>query len=240
MTNPANGSVVTSSTHIIVYTPDPLFFGTDVFSYTISDGALKDRALVTVTVSAINSPPVAVPDVISTAEDNIEFVPVLANDFDLDGDPLDIVAVGTPLSGTVIISGNVIVYMPSPDLNGTDTFTYTISDGVFNATSTVTVNIIPINDPPVAGDDDYTASLSSQPLVVAAPGILGNDSDVEGGLTVALPPVSLPGAGTLVLRPSGAFTYTAVATGTFSFTYQARDAGGALSNVAVVTLQINP
>jgi streptogramin lyase len=96
-----------------------------------------------------------------------------------------------------------------------------------------------VNALPVANDDAYTTAQDA-PLRVAAPGVLGNDSDADGeALTAAR--VSGPADGTLTLNADGAFTYTPAAGfhGRDSFTYRASD-GTADSNTATVTITVNP
>ncbi|WP_410967211.1 cadherin-like domain-containing protein, partial [Salmonella sp. SAL4436] len=78
-------------------------------------------------------------------------------------------------------------------------------------------------------------------LNVAAPGELGNDTDVDGDtLTAVL--VSGPAHGTLTLNASGSFTYTPATKfyGSDSFTYRACDPSGAMSNVATVAITVTP
>jgi hypothetical protein len=81
---------------------------------------------------------------------------VLANDSDADdGDLLSIISTGVPDHGTAVEVGGLIRYTPPPDFNGTDTFTYTISDGELSDVATVTVTVIAVNDAPTftAGAD---------------------------------------------------------------------------------------
>jgi PKD repeat protein len=106
-------------------------------------------------VPGANEAPAAVDDEISTDEDTPIDIDVLANDFDADGDALTIVSVTQPANGTVTIisteQGQVINYSPDQDWFGVDTFTYTITDGRGGFdTATVTVTVLPVNDPPVA------------------------------------------------------------------------------------------
>jgi hypothetical protein len=236
VTTPASGTTAIISNRI-VYTPTLNYFGTDIFTYTISDGALTDTARVTVTVNGINDAPVATNATASTAEDspeNITIIPDFASDPE---GPLTILSVGTPTLGTVTYNTSVITYTPSSDLNGTDIFTYTVTDGMLTDTAAVTVTIFAINDPPVAVNDVYTTSVSGSPLSEAAPGVLGNDSDVDGDtLTATL--VTPPTTGILTFNGDGSFIYTATVTGTDSFTYQAGD--GAASSVATVTIDVTP
>jgi VCBS repeat-containing protein len=92
---------------------------------------------------------------------------------------------------------------------------------------------------PVALDDSYTTA-EDTPLIVAAPGVLANDSDPDGDPLAAVL-VSGPAHGTLTLNANGAFTYTPAANfnGTDSFTYRASD-GTTNSNLATVTQTVTP
>jgi len=165
---------------------------------------------------------------------------VLGNDWDLDGDALTITAVtqGTHGSVTIVGGGTGLTYDPEADYGGPDSFTYTISDGNGGtATATVNLTMTAVNDPPVAVADAYTTA-EELVLTVAAPGVLGNDSDLEGDpLTVIL--VVGVSHGALALTADGAFAYTPTINyaGGDSFTYRAND--GALdSNTVTVTLTV--
>ena len=94
----------------------------------------------------------------------------------------------------------------------------------------------PTNAPPTAGDDAYMTD-EDTPLNIAAPGVLGNDTDPDGDPLTA--EVVSTASGSLTLNTDGSFTYTPAAgfTGTTSFTYQAGD-GAAVSNVATVTITV--
>src|SRR5207237_598439 len=76
---------------------------------------------------------------------------------------------------------------------------------------------------------------------IAAPGVLGNDTDVDAGDTRTAVLASGPANGTLTMKADGSFTYTPSANfnGTDAFTYQAKDAAGAVSTVATVTITVN-
>src|SRR5690606_20189388 len=105
-------------------------------------------------------------------------IDVLANDFDPEGDPLTIISVGTPATGTAVIAGNEILYTAGSTFPGNDAFTYTISDGNGGtASATVRVTGPPApNQPPVASDDAAITDLGL-PVVI---NVLANDSDPDG------------------------------------------------------------
>jgi VCBS repeat-containing protein len=134
----------------------------------------------------------------------------------------------------------VATYTPALDFNGTDTFTYQANDGTADSNiATVTITVTAVNDAPVAVDDEYTVA-EKETLTIAAPGVLGNDSDVEGDTLTAIL-VDTVSNGTLTLNADGSFTYTpnAYFNGTDSFTYKTKDAV-LESDLAVVTITVAP
>jgi large repetitive protein len=230
-----NGTVVILPNGTIDYTPGPNFNGTDTITYTISDGnGGTATATVTVTVGPRNDPPVAVNDSTSTNEDTPVTIPVLANDSDIDGNPLTVVSATAP-NGTVVINPDgTVTYTPNANFNGVDTITYTISDGQGGfATATVTVDVNPVNDPPVAVNDSATTA-EDTPVTVA---VLANDSDVDGDLLTVTSATSPDGA--VTINPDGTITFvpTANFNGPTTITYTISDGNGGTST-ATVTLTV--
>jgi uncharacterized delta-60 repeat protein/uncharacterized repeat protein (TIGR01451 family) len=84
-------------------------------------------------------PPIAQNDLALTGKNMPVVVYVLNNDWDPNNDAVSLINVGTPLSGTTSLSGITVPYTPTLDFVGTDTFTYTVSDGRFDTAGTVTV-----------------------------------------------------------------------------------------------------
>jgi parallel beta-helix repeat protein len=95
------------------------------------------------------------------------------------------------------------------------------------------------NTAPTANPDSYTTNEDAV-LHVAAPGVLGNDSDADVGDTLTAVLVGNASHGSLTLNATGSFGYTPTLnyTGPDSFSYQARDASGAESAPVTVTLTI--
>ena len=136
----------------------------------------------------VNHAPIATADTATTAEDaGPTTIDVLANDSDRDaGQVLTVSAVTDPPAGVAVINpdGTTVSYTPVPNANGPDTFDYTVSDGAGkSATATVTVNVMPVNDPPNAGDDTLS-TLSDTPANLA---VLANDGDVDGEACLSCP-----------------------------------------------------
>lgn len=191
----------------------------------------------------VNFPPVAMNDFPSLLEDQSIIIPVLMNDTDPDGDPLTVSAVTLPLHGAAFVNPDnmTVTYLPAHDFFGTDTFTYTVSDGRGGyATAQVSVAIVPVNDPPVAMNDGTYTTFEDTALVVAAPGVLANDTDVDSALLSAAL-FTGPAHGALTLNSAGSFTYTPAENynGLDSFTYRAND-GTVDSDPATVTITVDP
>jgi large repetitive protein len=233
----AHGTVVINPDGTVTYTPNANFNGVDTITYSISDGqGGTSQAVVTVTVAPVNDPPLAKPDTAATPEDTPVIVAVLANDIDIDGDPLTVTAANAP-NGTVVINPDgTVTYTPNANFNGTDTITYTISDGKGGtSTSTVTVVVAPVNDPPLAVNDLATTS-EDTPLVISP---LANDSDVDGDpLTITA--ASSPN-GTVTVNPDGTIKYVPNPNfnGTDTITYTISDGKGGTST-ATITLTVSP
>jgi VCBS repeat-containing protein len=245
--DPLTYTVVSGPTHGVLsgtapnltYTPDANWNGTDSFTYQANDGALdSNTATVTITVGAVNDAPVAQDLTATTDEDTAVGTTLTATD--VDGDPLTYTVVSGPAHGTLSGTAPNLTYTPATNYTGADSFTYKANDGALDSnTATVTITVGAVNDAPTAAGDAY-ATDEDTVLTVAAPGVLGNDSDPEGNpLTAAL--VAAPAHGTLTLNADGSFEYTPAAnyTGADSFTYKASD--GALdSNTATVAITVNP
>jgi VCBS repeat-containing protein len=164
---------------------------------------------------------------------------VLGNDSDPDGNPLTAVLGSGPSHGTLTLNANgSFTYTPAANYNGSDSFTYRASDGTLTSNlATVTLAITAVNDAPTAADDAYSTAEDTA-RTVAAPGVLGNDSDPDGD-TLSAVLGSGPSHGSLALSANGGFTYTPAANfnGSDSFTYRASDAT-LTSGLATVTLTV--
>ena len=140
-TQPGNGAV-TQQGDLLVYQPDQLFFGDDAFQYTITDDrGNESSATIQVNVMFANQAPVANPDETAGPADVPITVDVLANDFDPDGDPIEVVRVSqvTAAPAEVVINGDgTLTFTISATCSGYNLFRYTIADP-FGATSEATV-----------------------------------------------------------------------------------------------------
>jgi hypothetical protein len=230
-----NASIVGTK---IRYVPAPNYSGPDSFTYRASDGngGTSDVATVSVTVTPTNDAPVATADSRSVAEDGSVDINVVANDGDADGDTLSASNVSDPPNGTASASGGTVHYVPDPDYSGPDSFSYTADDGSTTSNAaTVSVTVTPVNDPPVADDDEFTVpeDAAATPLLV-----LAGDTDVDDvTLTITAKTngahgmVAITGGGTgLTYRPNPNYS------GDDAFTYTISD--GQLTDTASVTVHV--
>ncbi|WP_306222978.1 tandem-95 repeat protein [Bosea beijingensis] len=126
------------------YVPAANFSGTDSFTYLVSDGTSVSAYTVIVTVTAVNDAPVANNDAVAIPQNAQAILPVLANDVDVDGDPLTIVAAEAGIGTVSINSDGTLTYTPPNGFVGVATITYTISDGKRGlATGQVLVSVLP-------------------------------------------------------------------------------------------------
>jgi uncharacterized repeat protein (TIGR01451 family) len=194
-----------------------------------------------------NEPPVGNPDgYVVDCDGQLELGPtdgVLANDTDPDGDAIEAFLATSPQNGSVqLLANGAILYNPNPGFSGTDTFEYVLQDEFGNVSEviTVTIEVLPCSEPPVANNDLYGLPLGSVNLnVFASDGVLDNDTDPDGDpLTAQL--VTDVQNGTLVLNSDGGFLYIPNSgfCGSDSFTYQAVDSAGNVSNVATATIDV--
>ena len=231
----SNGSVVLNADGSFEYTPNPNFNGSDSFTYTVSDGELSDTGTVNITVTAVNDAPVAVNDSGDTIEDTATTVNVLSNDIDLDGDTLSVASASDGSNGTVAVNGDgTIEYTPEAGFSGTDSFTYTVSDGELSDEGTVTVSVGAVNKVPVAVVDSVVGDEDT----VLTGSVLGNDTDADGD-TLSAVLASEPANGSVIFNADGSFEYTPNANfnGNDSFTYTVSD--GELSDVGTVNITVN-
>ncbi len=235
----ANGS--------FVFTPTANFSGVATFTYRATDsaGAVSSIATATINVAAVNDAPVGVADTYSTDPGvtlNVAAAGVLANDTDVDGNPLTAVLVSglSPAnSGTLALNSNgSFSYAPAVGFSGTTTFVYKANDGTVNsADTTVTIRL---NARPVANNDTYSAT-EDVPLTVSAPGVLANDTDAENDpLRAILVSAPIPAQGSVTLNSNGSFTFTPAVNfnGAATFSYKANDTGRDSVTNATVTINV--
>jgi len=242
--DPVHGTLTFYPNGSFRYMPASNYNGMDSFMYKAYDGtAYSNVATVSISVIPLNDPPIANNDAYSTNEDTLKIVAtpgILGNDTDPDGDPLTAVKQSDPSHGTLTFYTNgSFRYMPTLNYNGADSFTYKAYDGTaYSNIATVTITVTAVNDPPVANNDAYSTNEDTL-KIVAAPGILGNDTDPDGDPLTAVKQ-SDPVHGTLTFYANGSFKYTPTLNyhGVDSFTYKAYD-GQAYSNMATVTITVN-
>ena len=233
---PDNGGTAVINNNQIDYTPALNFVGSETFTYTISDGnGGESTATVTLNVGGSNDAPIAQNDTPETLEDKAVLINVLSNDTDPDGDSLTISHVGNATNGTAVIQGNSIKYTPQAHFYGTDTFSYTISDGEFSDVATVTITVVSVNDLPEANFDTATGQVGSNIIIQ----VLENDADPVEGSSLTVVSVANPAHGTATTNGT-VITYTPDSgfTGTEEFSYTISD--GTSTATGTVTVTVNP
>jgi VCBS repeat-containing protein len=227
------GSVTLNANGSFSYMPASGFSGTDSFVFRVSDGSSQsDLTTQVIHIEALNDVPVAVDDVFTFTEDFIPDGPgayVLGNDTDANGDRLTAILVAGAAHGKLVLNppnypNGSFTYQPDPNFSGQDAFTYRASDGVATSNiATVTLNVLPVDDPPTAKADSYR-TVAGTPLTIGGAGVLANDVDIDTPqLTASL--VQTTANGTVTFNADGTFTYVPKDgfVGTDSFVYGVRD-----------------
>jgi hypothetical protein len=177
------------------YTPNAGFVGTDSFVYRAHDGSLSSGdATVTITVSDQNIPPVAIADEFATNRNTplaITFVELIGNDTDADGDQLSVLSgsFSQPSHGTIQVelSGTPrVIYTPSTDFIGEDTFTYLVTDGLDPSAEpgAVTITVTNIVDPTPTPGPTPTSPVAPTPTATPP----SNDGTGGNGAATATSP----------------------------------------------------
>lgn len=232
------------------FTPAPDYHGpVPVITYTTNTGA---SSTLTLTVMPVNDAPVAAEDSFAIGENQTLTISVndlLANDVDIDGDPLEVIGVSDPVAGSVILDGSTITFTPTAGFTGRASFTYKISDGQGGeSTAEAIITVTPGNSAPqtdaltVSGDEDTVIQID----------LSGSDAD---GSVIGFVIESLPANG--VLFADSALTQVIAAgevvsgpvyfqpdadwNGSTTFNYAAQDDEGAVdATPALVNIIVNP
>ena len=218
------------------------------FGFRVNDSLQTsvNPSTMTINVTPVNDAPVATEDFYSTAEDTTLNVVanngILSNDADAD-DALVVTKLTDPANGTLTLNPDgTFVYVPDPNFNGVDSFTYELQDpaGETSSVTTVEITVAATNDAPVATDDTYWVSEGG----TAVHDLSINDFDIDmdfvkGQTTVTI--VSGPTNGTAFIDANGDLNYQHDGTEVFtdSVTYQIVDQGG-LTDTATVTINVTP
>ncbi|EGQ8451454.1 tandem-95 repeat protein [Vibrio parahaemolyticus] len=178
-----------------------------------------------------------VADKATVVEDTPTIIKVLGNDtFEGDGKVVSLDTNNGPANGTVSVNPDgSVTYTPNDNYHGADSFTYIVTSGGVSESTTVNVDVTPVNDAPVAKDDIAT----TQEDTVVTIDVLPNDSDVDGD-KLSIESASVPKEqgtvevvdGKLVFTPAENFN------GDAEITYTVTD--GQLTDEAKVTVTVNP
>jgi hypothetical protein len=175
--------------------------------------------------------PSAIGETVTLDEDTTAAITLAG--IDPEGQPVAFALLSSPQQGTLSGSAPNLTYTPKANYNGPDRFTFAADDGVFTSrTATVTLDVRPVNDAPVAAADQATTSGSSVTIAV-----LANDSDPDGDALTVVKVFPARG-GSVTLSANGTITYKPLLgfSGTDRFTYQVADGKGGTATGGVTVI----
>ncbi|MQD93020.1 tandem-95 repeat protein [Vibrio parahaemolyticus] len=220
---------------IATISPTADWNGSETLTFTATDPSGES---VSQTVDFTVAPVVDIEaDSADVVEDTPTIINVLGNDtFEGKDKVVSLDAENGPKNGTVIVNNDgTVTYTPDDNYVGKDTFTYVVTSGGVSESTTVTVNVTPVNDAPVAKDDIATTQEDTAVTI----DVLPNDTDVDGD-KLSIQSASVPEAqgkveivdGKLVFTPAENFN------GHAEIIYTVTD--GELTDEAKVTVTVNP
>ncbi|WP_461084716.1 Ig-like domain-containing protein [Spirosoma flavus] len=252
---PAGGTVTLNPDGSYTFTPSADFTGVASFCYSASNSAgLSSSACVSINVEVdpdgSNVKPIATNDNVRVYQNQAVTLFVLANDTDpnsatsLNGQLTNPTLLAQPAQGTAFVNGDgSITYIAPGTFTGVTSFAYRICDRAtpaLCATATVTLNVLAT---PPAGTTLSPVSVDDFVLTPINAPKTGNVSvnDYDPQALALSYTAGQPASGTVVMSPTGSYTYTPAAgfTGPNSFTYQVCNTAG-LCDVATVSILVQP
>jgi hypothetical protein len=229
LSNPSHGTL-TGTAPNLTYTPAANYFGGDSFTFRVNDGHVNSAtATVTLSVTAVNDAPVATPVSATLAEDTSANIVLTGTD--VEGDALTFTVASNPAHGTLSGAAPDLVYTPAANYFGSDSFTFTASDGqATSGPATVAITVTPVNDAPAAQAQSVSTPYNTA-LAITLSG-----TDVEGS-ALSYVVLTQPASGTLSgTAPNLTFTPIGFS-GATSFTFKVND-GSLDSASATVTITV--
>ena len=140
---PSNGVLTLNADGSFIYTPNADFNGSDVFRYKVNDGTGDSNinAIVSITVNPVNDAPVAHDQGVTTPEDTP--VTITLGGSDVDQDSLSFGVATQPEHGSLSGTAPNLIYTPAAGYYGSDSFSFTASDGALSDTATISITITP-------------------------------------------------------------------------------------------------
>ncbi|EGQ8921672.1 tandem-95 repeat protein, partial [Vibrio parahaemolyticus] len=220
---------------VATITPTADWNGKETITFTAKDPSGENVSqTVNFTVASVAD---IVADKATVVEDTPTIINVLSNDtFESTDKVVSLDADNGPKNGTVIVNNDgTVTYTPDDNYVGKDTFTYVVTSGGVSESTTVTVNVTPVNDAPVAKDDIATTQEDTAVTI----DVLPNDTDVDGD-KLSIQSASVPETQGTVEIVDGKLVFTPAENfhGDAEITYIVTD--GQLTDEAKVAVTVNP
>lgn len=246
---PVHGDL-TGTAPDLTYTPDPDYFGSDSFQFTVTDGGspplTSTAATISITVNEVvvppdNNPPVATPQSVATDESVALPITLAGTDDVTPSGSLVFNVTVTPIHGDLTGTAPNLTYTPDAGYEGSDSFQFTVTDGgsppLTSAAATISITVNQVNTAPTATPQSVAVTQDTPKSITLA----GTDEETPGSLSfiVTVDPVNGVLTGT---PPNLTYTPTSGYTGSDSFQFTVTDASAPplTSSAATVSITVNP
>lgn len=232
VTQPLHGALRGTAPELI-YVPTDNYYGSDSFTFKVNDGLENSEvASISLSINSINDVPSASDLIVVLEEDHRQAI--ILSGSDVDGDSLSYSVTNQPAHGRLSGTAPDIIYIPTGDFHGSDSFTYKVSDGAFNSSEAIiSLTINPIDDAPVVEDLSIHLNQGGSEAIT----LPATDSE---GKEMKFTILTQPAHGALSgIAPNVTYTPAASYNGNDSFNFIAND--GVLDSViATVSLYVYP
>jgi gliding motility-associated-like protein len=262
--NNSQGNWTVDANGIVTFTPLSLFVGTASLNYTVMDnqGTVSNAAKITINVQFINMAPTANNDNVTTTKNKAVTIKVTENDTDSDGS-IDVTKVDlnanlagvqntatSPQGNYSVDALGTVTFTPANNFTGVAALGYTVADnaGATSNSATISITVQDVNSPPEAGDDTGVTAENTNVSI----NVVANDIDTDGVIDAAKVDLQTNKAGiqNSVDVPQGSFSASNLGivtyvpkkdfTGSVVLNYTVDDNTGAVSNVAKITIAVQP
>jgi hypothetical protein len=237
-TDDSNGTSTIDVNKLLTFTPNQHYYGQSTITVTASTDtsvtSITQDITFNITVNSVNDRPVFNDGSFITDEDVSTTFDLSSLTSDVENDSLTYTIITGPSKGSASIEGSILTFVPTENLNGSDSIEVSVSDGELSSTSTISITINPINDAPVFNDGSFTTNEDTEATYDLS--VLASDVD-SNSLNYSI--VTGPSKGSASIEGS-ILTYNPELNYSGSDSIEVSVSDGILSSTSTISIIINP